>query len=484
MTQRPLQATNQDKDRSLWCSYSQIKKAWIYDQIDKSYFGEEIPNTEYSDFGETKSIPYHLPKPFLSYYNEAEKHWKCKRLPDNSRAETPEQELQIGIKNSQWVYQDDPSVLVRTLVKPPKYDQELSTESEDDIAAILRLFTPEPVDTETPTTPRVERSQPAETPEPRLPQGVEERPIVPAPQQPTVPLQGGRPPNPPTPDPDSDNDSDNDMANNSAKISPPETFTGDRTKSIEFLADCELYMGANATKFTDNNTKIFFALSYMKGGTAGPWKLIFLAEHQAAPKTWAQFVTAFEKSFKHAALEATSRRELDSLRQGSMTADEFVAQFNLLAAQGRIMENNSKVMFFQNGLNRALRDKVSTPSPSLSPLKTGATELSNLTCSGAHPTPSIQTRVTDLPTGETALKILPSKRLTSRSKNARSISRKDVASNVTKLDVVLLIPSSTPRPIKEAKATIRSDRTSDRWRRTLRPPLFHDRMRIYPKEEL
>ena len=56
------------------------------------------------------------------------------------------------------------------------------------------------------------------------------------------------------------------------KLNPPTAFSGDRKKLKEFLIETEMYLTINREVFDTDEKKIIFALSYMREGTAGPWK--------------------------------------------------------------------------------------------------------------------------------------------------------------------------------------------------------------------
>jgi len=45
----------------------------------------------------------------------------------------------------------------------------------------------------------------------------------------------------------------------------PSEFTGDRTKGCAFLNSCDLYIGLALTQFADDQAKIYWVLSFMKG---------------------------------------------------------------------------------------------------------------------------------------------------------------------------------------------------------------------------
>jgi regulator of replication initiation timing len=56
------------------------------------------------------------------------------------------------------------------------------------------------------------------------------------------------------------------------QVSPPKEFSGDAEQVEGFLADCFLNYTANPTVYSTEMTKISYALSHIKGGTAATWK--------------------------------------------------------------------------------------------------------------------------------------------------------------------------------------------------------------------
>ena len=52
----------------------------------------------------------------------------------------------------------------------------------------------------------------------------------------------------------------------------PSPFTGDRKKLEEFLIETDMYLSMNEDTYNTDQRQIIFALSFMKDGTAGPWK--------------------------------------------------------------------------------------------------------------------------------------------------------------------------------------------------------------------
>jgi hypothetical protein len=59
-------------------------------------------------------------------------------------------------------------------------------------------------------------------------------------------------------------------------ISPPEVFDGSDFRS--FRKALRIYVGANAVIYDTDEKKIWFALSYMKKGTAEDWSENFLED--------------------------------------------------------------------------------------------------------------------------------------------------------------------------------------------------------------
>jgi hypothetical protein len=55
------------------------------------------------------------------------------------------------------------------------------------------------------------------------------------------------------------------------KVAAPTPFSGSQEDLDRFKAECGLYMSMRHTEFQDERSQVLFVLSYMKGGTAGPW---------------------------------------------------------------------------------------------------------------------------------------------------------------------------------------------------------------------
>src|SRR5258705_8472446 len=55
------------------------------------------------------------------------------------------------------------------------------------------------------------------------------------------------------------------------KVSSPSPFSGVQDNLDHFKAECSLYLSMRQSEFLDKHSNVLFILSYMKGGSPGPW---------------------------------------------------------------------------------------------------------------------------------------------------------------------------------------------------------------------
>ena len=79
-------------------------------------------------------------------------------------------------------------------------------------------------------------------------------------------------------------------------------------------------------------------------------------EYNLTPFSWDSFVTAFKEAFGDPDPAGTAQFKMEMLKQGTQTADEYVASFNELKADTGF--NDVALDRFQKGLNQALVDKI------------------------------------------------------------------------------------------------------------------------------
>src|SRR6266478_5105215 len=85
------------------------------------------------------------------------------------------------------------------------------------------------------------------------------------------------------------------------KVSAPSPFSGVQDDLDCFKAKCSLYLSMRCSKFLDEHSNALFILSYMKGGSAGPWATqrinSILYPSKAEEVTLAGFVSELDEMF-------------------------------------------------------------------------------------------------------------------------------------------------------------------------------------------
>ena len=166
------------------------------------------------------------------------------------------------------------------------------------------------------------------------------------------------------------------------KLKPeaPEAFDGSSDKVMAFLTACNLYF--IATKETDEQTKIVYALSKIKGGKddmATKWadaKRAEIFDVQVGVKAagenqekidewnaklpfavWEQFIEKFRAYFMLHDRVDDARDALENLAMGTNTCEHYTTMFNGYATLSGY-EDNYLLRRYKDGLTKGLRNKV------------------------------------------------------------------------------------------------------------------------------
>ena len=128
-----------------------------------------------------------------------------------------------------------------------------------------------------------------------------------------------------------------------------------------------MYIVANPTKFTDDKSKILLILSYMREGTASMfaqryyydrelriWKA---GEARLVWGTFANFLTELAKAFQDEGTEQKARQKLFTMRMGKRTADDFVADFQITAAESGF-DMESTVDYFRRAIHPEILKQI------------------------------------------------------------------------------------------------------------------------------
>src|SRR5258708_6122652 len=110
------------------------------------------------------------------------------------------------------------------------------------------------------------------------------------------------------------------------KVSTPSPFSGAQDDLDCFKAECSLYLSMRCSKFPDEHSNTLFILSYMKGGSTGPWatQKINSILFDAQEVMWAGFVEELNEMFADPNHQATARRKLATLCQGDSSVEELI----------------------------------------------------------------------------------------------------------------------------------------------------------------
>ncbi|KAG5639133.1 hypothetical protein DXG03_003840 [Asterophora parasitica] len=138
------------------------------------------------------------------------------------------------------------------------------------------------------------------------------------------------------------------------KLALPMPFNGNQSETHHFISKIDLYLRVNSDIFNNNTKQIGFALSYIKGGTAGPWKETKIAETNWG--TWANFKATLLVAFFPANEAGAARAALKVLCQ-TATAD-YIAEFCTLAAHSSLTEDASLIEYFIEGISHKLVKKI------------------------------------------------------------------------------------------------------------------------------
>jgi hypothetical protein len=142
------------------------------------------------------------------------------------------------------------------------------------------------------------------------------------------------------------------------KVSPPDIFDGSFHTTDTFITQLALYF--HGKKLEDDYDRIIFALSYMKGGTAGPWAKLKVKEFAKTGEvslTWEEFLEELQRTFGDPNPANTARHKMHQLKQGSHTADEYVASFREIK-DDTLYNDAALIERFEQGLSFALADKI------------------------------------------------------------------------------------------------------------------------------
>ncbi len=143
------------------------------------------------------------------------------------------------------------------------------------------------------------------------------------------------------------------------KVSAPSPFSGAQDDLDCFKAECSLYLSMRCSEFPDERSNALFVLSYMKGGSVGPWatQKINSILFDAQEVTWARFVEELDEMFADLNCQATARRKLTTLCQGDSSVEELIREFEIHRPISRL-GNMGLVDRFEQAIHPRLHESI------------------------------------------------------------------------------------------------------------------------------
>jgi hypothetical protein len=124
-------------------------------------------------------------------------------------------------------------------------------------------------------------------------------------------------------------------ASQPSRVKPgvPSHFDRDRMQGHAFLTSCELYISLTQSDFVDEQVRIHWALSYLKGGCAASFAKHILQQKLCPGKmcftSWHDFTEEFAATFcpENKATTALMRLESDRYYQGKQNVEAYIDEF-------------------------------------------------------------------------------------------------------------------------------------------------------------
>ena len=147
----------------------------------------------------------------------------------------------------------------------------------------------------------------------------------------------------------------------------PSEYDGDRLKGQAFLISCQTYMHLCPDSFPKEQTKITWALSYMKSGRAAKWAERIFYWEEKNPRyskflDWDEFQNEFQNDFcpAHSNTAAINKLESTTYYQKSRSIDDYLDEFMELVAEAGYTDPKIIVVKFQKGLDPQIQNNIAT----------------------------------------------------------------------------------------------------------------------------
>jgi hypothetical protein len=151
-------------------------------------------------------------------------------------------------------------------------------------------------------------------------------------------------------------------ASHPSRVNPgaPSNFDGDRAQGRMFLMSCKLYISLSQSDFIEDQVRIYWALSYFKGGRAATFTECIIWQEMRSFTSWDKFREEFTAAFcpENEATTALMRLESDRYFQGKRNVEAYIDEFKDLIDLSGYTDPIAIMLKFCHGLNPTTQDRI------------------------------------------------------------------------------------------------------------------------------
>ena len=153
------------------------------------------------------------------------------------------------------------------------------------------------------------------------------------------------------------------------KVAKPMPFDGKPENARQFLTACEMVFTAQSTKFKTLKARLIYVLSYCTEGLALEWRDQILRDTTLFLERVGELVTekhispekAFAEQFLKVWIPTTRKAEahaqIQTIRQGSETVEEYTIKFTTLK-QDINLNDEALIIFYKRGLREPIKQRI------------------------------------------------------------------------------------------------------------------------------
>ncbi|KZT08307.1 uncharacterized protein LAESUDRAFT_757554 [Laetiporus sulphureus 93-53] len=145
------------------------------------------------------------------------------------------------------------------------------------------------------------------------------------------------------------------------KVNLPEPFDGTKAKAKAWLVDVMNYIVMKPSEFEDEQSKIRWAMSYIRGPQIDHWKASLLERMMGGPPVYAtlqDFIADFKKMYYPANPELEGQRMLRSMQQRYKPWEEFEAEWEHWVKVSGYKDEQLLLQLLRTAMRKELCDRV------------------------------------------------------------------------------------------------------------------------------